>query len=434
MRIGVLLLDHGEPPEYNANTYGSFRNFATSLIDMGFIPKMVLRFDRGTILQDRDACFTETASPHPSLVDAWLRPYDRTAHFIPPAKRLRLSRFGIYRKGTRSHYLAYKTGPGYGEPDFYEMYGFDVYGRWRLMGGRSPYYAQTLPQKQAVVDRLTTEYGARVVVKTAYGIDPFPHVANQTPQAVVKSLVRDERITHLVVSEHFAVTTDSMSTFHLRKHVEHALDDMGVHVPVIYAEQLGGTDAFNAGVVCKVRDELSALPTGSNVAVLLSNHGFPTTNIGRYDAANDCYHRNVKTVFASVKTAIEQAITWHGAFTIRQVFGQFLEKKYNPRLEMTSPLRALDHLHAQGYDYVVDIPYEFPGDSVDVLVKLRQAYGLTHLPNWNAHYETSLKYKDIVVKITSASFYPEHWIDAYHQRTVAAIETMIDTAASSGST
>ena len=53
-RIGLILLDHGEPPEYNAHTYHSFHNFAQGLITMGMIPKVVLRAKRGTILMDRN--------------------------------------------------------------------------------------------------------------------------------------------------------------------------------------------------------------------------------------------------------------------------------------------------------------------------------------------------------------------------------------------
>ncbi|MFQ5758454.1 MAG: hypothetical protein ACE5IF_02105, partial [Candidatus Bathyarchaeia archaeon] len=69
---------------------------------------------------------------------------------------------------------------------------------------------------------------------------------------------------------------------------------------------------------------------------------------------------------------------------------------------------------------------EFPGDSVDVLVKLRRAYGLEKLPNWNEKYETYFKYKGINVKIASASFHPEHWVDSYHQQAVAAIERVVN--------
>ncbi|MFQ6053421.1 MAG: hypothetical protein ACE5OO_04235 [Candidatus Bathyarchaeia archaeon] len=123
MKVGVILLDHGEPPEYNEHTYYSFRDFATSLIEMGFIPRFVLRFDRGTILQDRNDLYPAKSSPSPQLMDAWLHPYEGPAVYIPEAKRLRINRFGIYPKGTKPHYLARKAGPGYREPDFYEMYG-----------------------------------------------------------------------------------------------------------------------------------------------------------------------------------------------------------------------------------------------------------------------------------------------------------------------
>jgi protoheme ferro-lyase len=422
MKIGILLLDHGEPPEYNEHTYYSFRNFATSLIDMGFIPKIVLKFDRGTILQQNNKIYAEKPSPNPALIDAWLHPYKRFTYYIPEAKRLRITRFGIYRKGTKSHYLARKTGPGYGEPDFYEMYGFEIYERWLSMGGRSPFYDQTQPQKEEVTRRLQKEYGNKVVVKCAYGIDPFPHIKNQTPKAIIREFVKENKISHLVVSEHFSVTTDSMSTFHLRKHVEHALHEMGAHIPLIYADQLGGTDAFNRGIILQIKEELNIVPKGTKVAVFLSNHGFPTTKIGKYDAKNDSYHQNVKNVFESVRETIMQEIQWDGEFNVFQVFGQFVDKKYHPNSEVLSPLQRLELVSSQGFKHVIDIPYEFPGDSVDILVKLRNAYGLENLPDWNEKYETYFKYKGINVKIASASFHPEHWVDSYHQQTITALE------------
>jgi len=93
---------------------------------------------------------------------------------------------------------------------------------------------------------------------------------------------------------------------------------------------------------------------------------------------------------------------------------------------MMSPLQALELVSSQRFEYAIDIPYEFPGDSVDVLVKLRRAYGLEKLPDWNEKYETHLKYKGMNVKIASASFHPEHWVDSYYQRTVAAIEGAVN--------
>jgi hypothetical protein len=73
----------------------------------------------------------------------------------------------------------------------------------------------------------------------------------------------------------------------------------------------------------------------------------------------------------------------------------------------------------------VDIPYEFPGDSVDVLVKLRNAYGIKTLPQWNEMFETRLKHGETNVKITSANFHPEHWIESYYQVAVEAVERLV---------
>jgi len=92
---------------------------------------------------------------------------------------------------------------------------------------------------------------------------------------------------------------------------------------------------------------------------------------------------------------------------------------------MLSPLRALDIVASRGFEYAVEIPYEFPGDSVDVLVKLRNAYGLKRLPDWKERYETRFNYKSVKVKITSALFHPEHWIDSYYQAAAEAVERVL---------
>ena len=114
-RIGVILLDHGEPPEYNEHTYYSFRNFAQSLIEMGMIPEVALRAKRGTILMDRNRIFAAEPHPSPDLIDAWLRPYSGPAEFVPVRKKI----LRLIPAPREAHYLLKGTGPGQGELDFY---------------------------------------------------------------------------------------------------------------------------------------------------------------------------------------------------------------------------------------------------------------------------------------------------------------------------
>ena len=160
---------------------------------------------------------------------------------------------------------------------------------------------------------------------------------------------------------------------------------------------------------------------GTDVAVFLSNHGFPLTKVGQYDAASDCYHENARKVFESAKDAILKSVKWSGRLEVVQVFGQFLDEKYNPEGINTRPLDAIKRLAAEGFHQVVDIPFEFPGDSVDVLVKLRQAYGCDP-PRWDENFESRIEHNDVSIKICSALFHSECRINAYFERACDAVE------------
>ncbi|MFQ5980416.1 MAG: ferrochelatase [Candidatus Heimdallarchaeota archaeon] len=408
-KIGVILLDHGEPPEYNAETYYSFRNFAKSLIAMRMIPKVVLRAKRGTILMDQTQISTPTPQPSPDLIDAWLQPHAGPAKFVPARRKI----LKIIPAPRKAHYLLKKTGPGRDEPDFYQFYGFEIYQRWRLMNNHSPFYEQTQPQKEEVRQRLEQKYGDAILVRFAYGIDPFP-TKRQSPHHVAMELAK-AGCKAIAVAEHFFVISDSMSKYHCRQHTLDGVKETGTDIPVMFADQIGGHPDLNRGIVLKVQEELAAIEPGIDVAIFLSNHGFPRTKLGQYDAASDCYHANAQLAFKSAKEAILDSVEWTGKLEVVQVFGQFLEEKYNPEGINTRPLDAIQRVADQGIKQIVDIPYEFPGDTVDALIKLRQAYG-SDPPRWDEKFETRLEHQDINIKICSALFHPEYRIKAYYER------------------
>ncbi|MFQ5821490.1 MAG: hypothetical protein ACE5I5_16020 [Candidatus Heimdallarchaeota archaeon] len=414
-KIGVILLDHGEPPEYNEHTYFSFRNFAQSLITIGIIPKVVLRAKRGTILMDRNNIFATKPHQTPDLIDAWLRPHTGPAKFVPARKKI----LGLIPAPRKAHYLLKRTDLGWDEPDFYQLYGFEIYRRWLLMENHSPFYEQTQPQKEEVRQRLEKKYGDRVLVRFAYGIDPFPE-RKQSSHHVAMELIKDG-CEGIAVAEHFHVISDSMSKYHCRQHVLDGVNQTGAEIPVVFANQIGGHSDLNRGVALKVMDELAAIEPGTNVAIFLSNHGFPVTKLGRYDAASDCYHKNAQMVFESARDTILEKVEWSGKLKVVQVFGQFLEEKFNPGGINTRPLDALRRVAADGFRQVIDIPYEFPGDSVDCLIKLREAYGMDP-PLWDKNFETRIESEGVAIKICSALFHPECRINAYFERACEAVE------------
>src|ERR671915_761377 len=106
-KIGVFLVDHGEPPVYNEDTYESFRKFFEHLIEMGLIPSWVTALDSGTVTQDVD-CF-DCAAPDAGaeLMDAWLDPHPGPGVYVPASDN------------APAHYVV-PGGPGLGEPDIYE--------------------------------------------------------------------------------------------------------------------------------------------------------------------------------------------------------------------------------------------------------------------------------------------------------------------------
>ena len=415
-KIGVILLDHGEPPEYNEYTYNSFRNFAHSLITMGMIPKIVLKAKSGTILMDRNNIFAKEPQQKPELIDAWLRPYSAPVEFIQARKKI----FKLIPAPRDAHYILKKAGPGLNEPDFYQFYGFEIYRRWLLMNNHSPFYEQTQPQKEEVQHRLEEKYGDQITIRCAYGIDPFPEKKRQSPHHIAMELAK-LGCSCIAVVEHFHVISDSMSKYHCRRHVLDGINQSGVKIPVIFANQIGSHPELDKGLVLKVEDELKSIKPNTNVAIFLSNHGFPVNKIGKYDAASDSYHKNARTAFQSAKDAIMESIDWPGKFEVVQVFGQFLEEKYNPGGINTRPLDALKHMVDRGFQQVIDIPYEFPGDSVDALVKLRQAYGIDP-PYWDENFETQFEREGIPVKICSALFHLKYRIKAYFERACEAVD------------
>jgi hypothetical protein len=419
-RIGVILLDHGEPPEYNEHTYYSFRNFAHSLVEMGMIPEVALRAKRGTILMDRNGIFAPEPTPNPDLIDAWLKPYDVSARFVTARKKI----LGIIPAPREAHYILKGAGRGKDESDFYQFYGFEVYRRWLMMNNHSPFYEQTQPQKEEVRRRLEEKYGEQIQVRFAYGIDPFPDKEPRSAHRVAGELV-EAGCDGVAVAEHFHVISDSMSKYHCRRHVQDGVRHAGADVPVVFAEQIGGHPELDRGLALKVEEELAAMEPGDDVAIFLSNHGFPTTKLGKYDAASDCYHENVGMLFESAKNAILETVEWSGRLEVVQVFGQFLDERYNPGGINTRPLDALRRVAADGLKQVIDIPYEFPGDSVDALIKLRQAYGVDP-PHWDENYETRIERDGVSIKICSALFHPGYRINAYFDRASQVVERCLE--------
>jgi len=136
------------------------------------------------------------------------------------------------------------------------------------------------------------------------------------------------------------------------------------------------------------------------------------------------YHNNAKKVFENTEKAIQKNVEWSGRLKVVQVFAEYTEEKYNPRGIKTKPLDAIKDVVADGFQQVIDIPYEWPGDTVDTLINLRYAYGINP-PYWDENFETKFESNGIPIKICSALFHTEYRINAYFERACEAVDQCI---------
>ncbi len=399
-RVGVLVMDHGEPPVYNEDTYWSFRAFIDHLMQMGVIPPWLRTLDLGTVLQDT-GCY---ACPEPrtdaTLVDAWLKPHAGPTVFVPPTS-----------DSLPPHHVM-PGGPGFGEPDIFEHAGLQVWDEWRRMGGRSPNYDEKLTKKRVLIERLRRTYGADLPIRVGYGIDPRIGGAHQGIAQAVEALVNRDRVDGIVALYHGVGFSDIMQTHMLRHEVHRTLDELDAEVAVRFAQPLGTSGHYTSAIVAKVKAELAAVPKDAPVAVHLSGHGLPTAPCGDYDCSKDGYHAFAKALFVRTSRAVTAAVDRPGPFGVFSVFADGSEGDADPDNKVDSPLEGLAKRKQAGFRYVIDVPYEFDSNSRDTLIILRNAYR-RQAPDLNARYESRFTMDGIRVKIANANGGDTHKIAAF---------------------
>lgn len=407
--IGVLLVDHGEPPEYNELTYESFREFFAHLIEMGLIPSWVTLLDSGTVTQDTGCFGCSEPSAQPELIDAWLDPHPAGV-YVPASDTL------------PAHYVV-PGGPGLGEPDIFEHVGLTAWHEWEVMGGRSPNYDQKLPKKLEVVERLRERYGDELPVEIGYGIDPRIDGKRQNVRIAVEALV-EQGVDHLVVAYHGVGFSDIMQTHMLRHEIHEILDEVAPDVTVSYTKPIGTTDEYVDAVVKKAVAEVKRLPADAPVAIHLSGHGLGTDMCGEYDCGSDAYHEVARELFERTRAAILERIDRRGELGVFHVYGDGGTEEDDPEDEVDSPLEALAKRKEAGYELVVDIPYEFDSDSRDTLIILRAGYGRPE-GEWNRRFESRFDHDGLDVKITNSRYGSALKTTAYETVIVHELERVL---------
>lgn len=402
-RVGVLIVDHGEPPEYNADTYWSFREFFRHLMEMGFIPEELALIDQGTILGQADC---EDCADGGRKVDAWLTPYRGPSVEVPGSS---------YADG----YHLRPGGPGLGEPDIFEQVGLSAWEEWTAMGGRSPNYDQKLAQKRRVVDDLRDRHGPDLPVRIGYGIDPRIGGGHQDIRRAVQALVNRDRVGTIAVAYHGVGFSDAMQTHMVRGRIAEALDELGADdVRLVYADPMGVSPTYVEAVADRVVEQLRSYPPDAPVAIHLSEHGLPTGMCGEYDCGADAYHEFAADLFARTRAAILARVQRPGRTEVFQVYGDGGDAESDESDVVDSPIEALEKRGAARFRHVLDIPYAFGADSRDTLVVLRRGYARP-VPDWDENYTSRFQRNGLDVVIDNASW-------GFDAKTAAFLEVIED--------
>ncbi|MDQ4125884.1 MAG: hypothetical protein M3134_09825 [Actinomycetota bacterium] len=101
----------------------------------------------------------------------------------------------------------------------------------------------------------------------------------------------------------------------------------------------------------------------------------------------------------------------------------------DPDDEVDSPLEALAKRKDAGYEFVIDIPYEFDSDSRDTLIVLRAGYGRPD-GEWDRRFESRFEHDGLDVKVTNSSYGKARKTAAYESVIVDEIRRVLGGRAS----
>jgi hypothetical protein len=116
-------------------------------------------------------------------------------------------------------------------------------------------------------------------------------------------------------------------------------------------------------------------------------------NMLLYDWSKEPYHQYARIAFDGAKEAIydlDAVKNWKGKFSVWQVYAEFVEGLMDPKNDILSVEEAAGEASAQGYQYVINVPYEVGNSGYETLMGLRGCWGLDP-PTWEEYYEGGLK-------------------------------------------
>ncbi len=350
-KIGLLIGELGLPEAYE---YPFYRNFMLHVFDYSLPPlvKPLVLADRGMGLIDPDRPLARAAFKPESLIDPYGSftnqagvPYAACAVEWRPAN--------LKNPWDHGYFLYKGEGPS-GAPDICDKVGAKVAG-W--------YYGKLIPEKKvAWRSQLRKVYEAAA---EALG-GQFPGAEFRNVHYLQPETVRQ------AIEELLAAGCQTLIYQGLTCPLYTDFEDYGYVLPllhnlvrgracVIMADQLGNQPAMRAAYLALLRDRLKELPETASLLVILSRHGHPFKKETQ-DVRAHLYRQPLEAGVRQVLGARP------GKWDVVWSFDEYADAFRDPQRTKLETQAAYCKAIAEGYDYALELPTEFPAENTDLMI------------------------------------------------------------------
>jgi protoheme ferro-lyase len=351
-KIGVLVAECGLPENYEYPFYANFMKHVFRYTLPSFLVPMILA-DNGMGLIDPDNPLArEKFKPH-QLVDAYGsftnksgKPYiECEVKWHPPASM----------KNPNDHgYFLYDGDGKSGTPDICDKVGAKIAG-W--------YYHKLIPEKKVSWRyQLRLVYDEAVQELSEHSPDTeFRYVFYMYPETISRAL--DELLaagckTIIYQSINCPVYTDFEDYGYVLPMLHEYIAE---RARIIMADQLGNQPPMREAYLQILRDQLAGIPQRSSVLVILSRHGHPFKKETQ-DTLAQLYRKPLEQGVRQIMA--ERAAKWDVLWS----FDDYADEYWDPKRLKYETKAAYRRAIAEGYEYAIELPTEFPAENTDLMV------------------------------------------------------------------
>lgn len=349
---GVILAEIGMPEDYEFEFYNRYMHHVLSYVLPPFVRGIVLADGGIALLDPENPLAREPFRPrqlidcHGSLTNREGKPYvECEVTWRPP---------GMKKDPWDYGYFLYRAEGKSGAPDVCEKIGAKVVG-W--------YYGALIPEKKVAWRHQLRKVYAESIAELE---QHFPQAEFRLAYYVDPASMRQ------AVEELLAAGCETIIYQCLCNPVYSDFEEYAFALPMIYrlmksrakvicADQLGTRPAMQEAYLQIIRDRLAELPSQASVFLILSTHGHPFKKETQDLRAPE--YRGPLTEGARrilEKRGGRWSLTWSS--------DEYADPYWDPKNRKMGTLEAYRRAIAEGYDYAVEVPTEFPAENTDLMI------------------------------------------------------------------